>query len=40
ALGGLLYLIGFFMFSYNIFKSISSSKIVEREPVSASPMAA
>ncbi|WP_241201419.1 cbb3-type cytochrome c oxidase subunit I, partial [Campylobacter fetus] len=40
AIGGLLYLIGFFMFSYNIIKSISSSKPVEREPVSASPMAA
>ena len=40
AIGGLLYLIGFFMFAYNIMKSISSSKPIDREPVSASPMAA
>jgi cytochrome c oxidase cbb3-type subunit 1 len=40
AIGGLLYLIGFFMFTYNIIKSMSSSKPIDREPVSASPMAA
>ncbi|CZE47748.1 cytochrome-c oxidase, cbb3-type subunit I [Campylobacter geochelonis] len=40
AIGGLLYLIGFFMFTYNMVKSFSSSKVVEKEPQNASPMAA
>lgn len=38
AIGGALYLIGFFMFAYNIFKSIASDKVIENEPQSASPM--
>ncbi|MBT0880521.1 MULTISPECIES: cytochrome-c oxidase, cbb3-type subunit I [unclassified Campylobacter] len=40
AIGGLLYLIGFFMFAYNIYKSVTSSRSVEVEPKSASPMQA
>ena len=37
AIGGALYLIGFFMFVYNIYKSMSAPKI-NAEPKSASPM--
>ena len=37
AIGGALYLIGFFMFVYNIYKSMSAPKI-SAEPKSASPM--
>lgn len=40
AIGGLLYLIGFFMFAYNIYKSVTSSRSIEVEPKSASPMQA
>lgn len=40
ATGGLLYVLGFFIFVYNIIKTVSSSKAIEREPHSASPMAA
>lgn len=40
AIGGLLYLIGFFMFTYNIYKSIACGKVLDKEPKSASPMAA
>ena len=40
AIGGTLYLIGFFMFVYNICKSISGGKALDKEPTSASPMAA
>ncbi|WP_267524091.1 cytochrome-c oxidase, cbb3-type subunit I [Campylobacter sp. MG1] len=40
AIGGLLYLLGFFMFTYNIYKSITSSRSIEVEPKSASPMQA
>lgn len=40
AIGGLLYLIGFFMFTYNIYKTIKSGKALEKEPLNASPMAA
>lgn len=39
-IGGLLYLIGFFIFSYNIYKTMASSRAIESEPQSASPMAA
>ncbi|MCD8212728.1 MAG: cbb3-type cytochrome c oxidase subunit I, partial [Campylobacter sp.] len=37
AVGGLLYLIGFFMFVYNVYKSMSAPQI-GAEPKSASPM--
>jgi cytochrome c oxidase cbb3-type subunit 1 len=40
AVGGLLYLVGIFLFAYNMFKTMTSSKAIEREPQSASPMAA
>lgn len=40
AVGGLLYLIGVFMFAYNLYKSVSASKTIDVEPQSASPMAA
>jgi cytochrome c oxidase cbb3-type subunit 1 len=39
AVGGLLYLIGVFMFAYNIIKTITSAKAVEKEPANATPMA-
>jgi cytochrome c oxidase cbb3-type subunit 1 len=38
--GGVLYLVGFLMFSYNIYKTFTSSKKLESEPVNATPMAA
>ncbi len=38
--GGLLYLVGFLMFSYNFYKTITASKAIEEEPQNASPMAA
>lgn len=37
AIGGLLYLIGFFIFVYNIYKSLSAPKL-NAEPKNASPM--
>ena len=37
AIGGLLYLVGFLMFAYNIYKS-TSAKAILAEPKSASPM--
>ncbi len=39
ATGGLLYLLGFFIFVYNIIKTMSAKQL-DREPRSASPMAA
>jgi cytochrome c oxidase cbb3-type subunit 1 len=39
AVGGLLYLIGFFMFAYNIYMTVTSSKSIDKEPANASPMA-
>jgi len=40
ATGGLLYLIGFFIFTYNMYKTMTVSKAIESEPQNASPMAA
>jgi cytochrome c oxidase cbb3-type subunit 1 len=40
AVGGLLYLVGFLMFCYNIYKTITAGRAIEKEPQSASPMAA
>jgi len=37
--GGLLYLIGFFIFVYNIYKTITSGRILDKEPQYASPVA-
>ncbi len=38
-IGGLLYLTGVFMFAFNMYKTMTSSKAIEREPQNASPMA-
>jgi len=38
--GGLLFLIGFFMFAYNIYKTWRSDKVVDAERLNASPMGA
>ena len=38
--GGLLYLVGFLMFAYNFYKTMTSSKAIEEEPLYASPMSA
>ena len=40
AVGGLLYLIGFFMFAYNIYKTIKCGRVLDKEPVNATPVAA
>jgi len=39
ALGGLLYLIGMFMFAYNFFKTATAGRRLEQEPRYRSPMA-
>jgi len=39
AVGGLLYLIGFFMFAYNIYKTMSARPVEENELQTATPMA-
>jgi cytochrome c oxidase cbb3-type subunit 1 len=38
-IGGLFYLIGFFMFAYNMYRTATSGKVLDREPANASPMA-
>jgi cytochrome c oxidase cbb3-type subunit I len=40
AVGGLLYLIGFFMFAFNIYKTITCGRVLDKEPVNATPVAA
>jgi cytochrome c oxidase cbb3-type subunit 1 len=40
AVGGLLYLIGMFLWAYNMFKTMTSGRILDKEPTNASPMAA
>jgi len=40
AVGGTLYLLGFFMFAYNIYKTMSARPVEENELQTASPMAA
>ncbi len=40
AIGGLLYLIGFIMFTYNIIMTIVASKEIDKEPQYATPIAA
>ncbi len=39
AVGGLLYLTGVFMWAFNIYKTYSSGRVLEREPQNATPMA-
>lgn len=38
--GGLLYLIGFFIFAYNMYKTMTSGEAVEKESPSTTPMSA
>jgi cytochrome c oxidase cbb3-type subunit 1 len=40
AIGGTLYVVGFFMFVYNIVKTITAGRAFEKEPQSATPIAA
>jgi len=40
AVGGTLYLIGVFMWAYNMYKTATASRALEEEPQTASPMAA
>ena len=37
--GGLFYLVGFLMFSWNMYKTATSGRVLDREPANASPMA-
>jgi len=37
--GGLFYLIGFLMFAYNMFRTATSGRVLDKEPANASPMA-
>jgi cytochrome c oxidase cbb3-type subunit 1 len=39
AIGGTLYLIGVFIWAYNIYKTIKCGRDIEKEPTSTSPMA-
>ena len=39
AVGGLLYLIGVFMWAFNIYKTYAAGRVLEREPQNATPMA-
>ncbi|QKF65290.1 cytochrome-c oxidase, cbb3-type subunit I [Campylobacter corcagiensis] len=40
AIGGFLYLVGFIMFAYNMYKSFTTGRVLDAEPRNASPMAA
>jgi cytochrome c oxidase cbb3-type subunit 1 len=40
AVGGLMYLIGFFMFAYNIYKTATVGRPLDKEPTNTTPMAA
>ncbi|PHR71767.1 MAG: cytochrome-c oxidase, cbb3-type subunit I [Arcobacter sp.] len=40
AVGGLLYLVGFLLFSYNMFKTATAGEVLEKEPTNATPVAA
>jgi cytochrome c oxidase cbb3-type subunit 1 len=40
AVGGLMYLIGFFMFAYNMYKTATAGRVLDKEPVNATPVAA
>jgi len=37
--GGLLYLLGFFVFVYNVYKTVTSGRVLDKEPQYASPVA-
>jgi cytochrome c oxidase cbb3-type subunit 1 len=38
AVGGLLYLAGFILFAYNIYKTITCGKKIEQEPINTTPI--
>jgi cytochrome c oxidase cbb3-type subunit 1 len=38
-IGGLFYLVGFFIFAYNMYKTATSGRVLDKEPAYASPMA-
>jgi cytochrome c oxidase cbb3-type subunit 1 len=38
-IGGLMYLIGFFMFAWNMYKTATAGRVLDKEPANASPMA-
>ncbi|MDR0468302.1 MAG: cytochrome-c oxidase, cbb3-type subunit I [Campylobacteraceae bacterium] len=40
AVGGTLYLLGFFLFAYNIIKTVRGGRVLDKEPQNASPVAA
>ncbi len=40
AIGGLLFVVGLFMWAYNFYKTMASDKVLEKEPAFASPMGA
>ena len=40
AIGGLMYLIGVFMWAYNIYKTATAGRVLDKEPANATPMAA
>ena len=40
AVGGLLYLVGLFMWAYNMYKTATAGRVLTKEPVNASPMGA
>ena len=40
AVGGLLFLTGFFMFAYNMYKTATCGRVLDKEPANASPMGA
>jgi cytochrome c oxidase cbb3-type subunit 1 len=39
-IGGLFYLIGFFMFAYNMYKTATCGRKLSKEPINTSPMGA
>jgi len=39
AVGGLFYLTGFLIFAYNMYKTATAGRVLDKEPANASPMA-
>jgi cytochrome c oxidase cbb3-type subunit 1 len=40
ATGGLFFLLGFVIFAYNIYKTATCGRVLDKEPANASPMGA
>ena len=40
AVGGLMYLVGFLLFAYNMYKTATCGRVLDKEPTNTSPMAA